>query len=124
MLKCSWPALIRRFSATTNDSNSAKAGQLLLPLSTVNIMRFFSHPRAFELINSSPPADLQDDVCSDDGQALTAKELEFLEFFESISEENQAALTRVAQYLEADPQALPLTKQTLEELFLSAKSPQ
>lgn len=74
------------------------------------------------MTNSSPPADLQDKAFSDDGQALTEKEIEFLEFFESISEENQAALTRVAQYLEAHPQAEPLTKETLKELFHSAKS--
>lgn len=74
------------------------------------------------MTNSSPPADLQDKTCSDDGQPLTEKEIEFLEFFESISEENQAALTRVAQYLEAHPQAQPLTKEKLKELFLGAKS--
>lgn len=74
------------------------------------------------MTNSSPPADLQDKACSDDGQALTEKEIEFLKFFESISEENQAALTRVAHYLEAHPQVQPLTKEKLEELFFSAKS--
>jgi hypothetical protein len=72
--------------------------------------------------NSPPLADSQDDARADDGEALTDKEMEFLEFFESISEENQAALTRVAQYLEAHPQAEPLSKEKLEELFLSAKS--
>jgi len=71
---------------------------------------------------SSPPADVQDNACSDDGEPLTEKEIEFLEFFESISEENQAALTRVAQYLEAHTQAQPLTKEKLKELFLGAKN--
>jgi len=37
-------AAIRRFSATTNDSNSSNAGQLLRPLSAINIMSFFSLP--------------------------------------------------------------------------------
>ena len=74
------------------------------------------------MTNPPPLADLQDEARSDDGEALTDKEIEFLEFFESISEENQAALTRVAQYLAAHPQAEPLSKEKLEELFLSAKN--
>ena len=74
------------------------------------------------MANSSSPADLQDNTCADDGQPLTEKEIEFLEFFESISEENQAALTRVAQYLDAHPQTQPLTKEMLKELFLGAKN--
>lgn len=73
------------------------------------------------MTNCPPLADSQDEGRSDDGEALTDKEIEFLKFFESISEENQAALTRVAQYLEAHPQADPLTKEKLKELFLSAK---
>ena len=74
------------------------------------------------MTNSLPPVDSQDEAGSDDGQALTDKEIEFLEFFKSMSEENQAALTRVAQYLETHPQAEPMTKEKLKELFLSAKS--
>lgn len=71
---------------------------------------------------SPPLADSQNDALSDDDETLTDTEVEFLEFFESMSEENQAALTRIAQYLEAHPQDEPLTKEKLQELFLSAKS--
>ncbi|GAB3546517.1 hypothetical protein GCM10027343_24390 [Noviherbaspirillum agri] len=69
-----------------------------------------------------PLADSQNEVLSDDDETLTDTEAQFLEFFESMSEENQAALTRVAQYLEAHPQDEPLTKEKLRELFFSAKS--
>lgn len=74
------------------------------------------------MTNSPPLADSQNDALSDDDETLTDTEAEFLEFFESMSEENQAALTRIAQYLEAHPQEEPLTKEKLQELFLSAKS--
>lgn len=38
-----------------------------------------------------------------------------------MSEEDQAVLTRIAQFLEASPQDEPTSKNKLEELFLSAK---
>ncbi len=91
---------------------------MLIPLGSVNIMSF-SAIHAF-LKCPPPPADLQDEADFDHSPALTDKEIAFLEFFESMSEENQAALTRVAQYLDAHPQAEPVTKEKLKELFLSA----
>jgi len=72
--------------------------------------------------NSPPLADSQDDARSDDDESLTETEVEFLELFNSMSEENQAALTRVAQYLETHPQDEPITKEKLEELLLSARN--
>lgn len=74
------------------------------------------------MTNSPPLADLQDDVLTDDGEALTDVEAELLELYESMSKENQAALTRIAQFLEAHPQDEPMTKEKLRELFLSAKN--
>lgn len=74
------------------------------------------------MTNTPPLADSRDDVLTDDGEALTRVEAELLELYESMSKENQAALTRIAQFLEAHPQDEPITKEKLKELFLSAKN--
>lgn len=68
--------------------------------------------------------DSQGEVFHDEDEPLTGAEVEFLEFYESMSEENQAALTRIAQLLDAQPQDEPTTKEKFEQLFLIAKNPQ
>jgi hypothetical protein len=72
--------------------------------------------------SSSPFADLQGEALPSDDEALTDTEVELLELYESMSEENQKALTRIALLLELHPEDEPLTKEKLEELFLRAKS--
>jgi hypothetical protein len=70
----------------------------------------------------SPMSDSQDEVFTDDGVVLTETEVQLLELYETMSGEDQAALTRIAQFLEAHPQDGPMTKEKWEELFFSAKS--
>jgi hypothetical protein len=69
-----------------------------------------------------PLLELQDDVAIDDGDVLTAIEVELLGFYESMSIADQTALQHVAQFLEQRPQDEPMTKEKWQELFLSAKN--
>lgn len=60
-------------------------------------------------------------MAAPEDEDLTDIEAELLEVYESMSEEAQAALTRVAELLEAHPRDEPMTKEKMAELFLSAK---
>jgi len=72
--------------------------------------------------NFPPLADLRDDNLTDDGEALTDVEAELLDLYESMPKEAQAALTRMAHYLEAHLQDETMTKEKLQELFLCAQN--
>ncbi|HJW53666.1 MAG TPA: hypothetical protein VJ577_00170 [Burkholderiaceae bacterium] len=68
--------------------------------------------------------DSQAEALSNEDDTLSDTEVEFLELYESMSEDNQAALIRMAQFLAAHPQDEPTSKEMFEKLFLIAKKPQ
>lgn len=52
---------------------------------------------------------------------LTPDEEELLEIYESMTEDDQAALVRMAHYLSEHPHDIPTTGQDIEQMFEQAK---
>lgn len=82
----------------------------------------FVHLRGKDVTNPPSTANREAEDLTEDDDVLTDVEIELLDLYESASEDAQAALIRVAQFLEAHPQDVPLTKEKMEELFLSARN--
>lgn len=117
--KSIWPYVV--FTPPYGAIKKSKSEPDLLPSFKLPIMRFFGCPRGAIVTISTPIPDLQAEASVDEAETLTDTEAEFLDLYESMSEEDQAVLTRIAQLLEASPQDEPTSKDKFEELFVSAK---
>lgn len=86
------------------------------------MMKSFGRPRGTEVSTNPLMADSQDEALPEEDEVLTDTEAELLDLYESMSEEDQAALTRIAQFLAQHPEDEPTTKEELAELFERARS--